>query len=360
VHKKEDMKSRFFFEKIKIGSKIISRNSAPFIVAEVSANHRNSFQNIKDIIDKAKINGADAIKFQTFDLDEMTINSKKKIFFLDNYFKIKSWNNRSLYDIYKEAQFPFNLHKKVFDYAKKKKIICFSSVFDEKSLNFLEKIKTPAYKVASLESLHFPLIKKIKKTGKPMIISTGTLKIYEIKILINFLKKIKFKNVILCHCVSEYPAKYQNANLNMIKYLKKYFNGIIGYSDHTIGVAAPVLAAHFGAKLIEKHFINSKLKKTLDSSFSSDPEELRIIKKETYNSYIMSKKIKKNIKSFNRKFRRSIYSTQIIRKGEKFSVKNIKIIRPGGGLEPRYYEFLINRRSKKNILENSPIRKIHF
>ena len=360
MYKKKDMKKRFFSKKIKIENKVISQNSAPFIVAEVSANHGNSFKNIKDIIDKAKSNGADAIKFQTFDLDEMTIDSKKKIFFLDNYFKIKSWNNRSLYNIYKEAQFPFELHKKVFNYAKKKNITCFSSVFDQKSLNFLEKIKSPVYKVASLESLHFPLIKKIKKTGKPMIISTGTLTINEIKSLINFLKKIKFKNVILCHCVSEYPVKLENANLKMIKHLKKYFDGIIGYSDHTIGLAAPIIASNFGARLIEKHFINLKSKKSLDSSFSSGPEELGMLVKETHNSFLMNKKLNKNIKSFNKKFRRSIFSTKIIRKGEKFSDKNIKIIRPGGGLEPKFYEFIINRKSKKNIEKNSPIKNMHF
>lgn len=354
------MKKNFFSTKIKIGNYIISQNSAPFIVAEVSANHGNSFKNIKDIIDKVKSSGADAIKFQTFDLDEMTINSEKKIFFLDNYFKIKSWNNRSLYDIYKEAQFPYKLHDKVFNYAKKKKLLCFSSVFDEKSLNFLEKIKCPIYKVASLESLHFPLIKKIKKTGKSMIISTGTLTINEIKNLIKFLKKIKFRNVILCHCVSEYPVKLVNANLKMIKHLKKYFDGIIGYSDHTIGLAAPIIASNFGAKVIEKHFINSKSKKSLDSTFSSGPEELGMIVKESYNSYLMSNKLNKNIKSFNKKFRRSIYSTKFILKGEKFSENNIKIIRPGGGLEPKYYESIINRKSKKNIIKNNPIRKNDF
>ena len=214
--------------------------------------------------------------------------------------------------------------------------------------------------MASLESLHFPLIKKIKKTGKPMIISTGTLTINEIKSLITFLKKIKFKNVILCHCVSEYPVKLENANLKMIKHLKKYFNGIIGYSDHTIGLAAPIIASNFGAKLIEKHFINLKSKKSLDSSFSSSPKELGMLVKETHNSYLMSKKLNKNIKSFNKKFRRSIFSTEIIRKGEKFTDKNIKIIRPGGGLEPKFYDTIINRKSKKNIEKNSPIKKIHF
>ena len=314
-------KKNFFAQKIKINNKIISKTSKPFIIAEVSANHANSFKNLKDIILKAKNCGADAIKFQTFVLDEMTINSKKNFFNLGNYFEINSWNNRSLYSLYKEALLSYSLQKKAFSFAKKNKITCFSSVFDEQSLDFLESLKTPAYKVASLESLHFPLIKKIKKTGKPLIISTGTLTLKEIRSLINFLKEINFTKVILCHCVSEYPVKIENANLEMIKYLKKYFDGIIGYSDHTIGIAATIIASNLGAKVIEKQFINSKL---------------------------------------NKKFRRSIFSVKDIKKGEKFTEQNIKIIRPNGGLEPKYFNRIINKKSTKNILKHSPIKINYF
>ena len=353
-------KKNFFAQKIKINGKTVSKTSKPFIVAEVSANHANSFRNLKDIIIKAKNCGADAIKFQTFALDEMTINSQKKIFKLANYFKINSWNNRSLYSLYKEAHLSYSLQKKAFHFAKKNKIICFSSVFDEQSLHFLQSLKTPIYKVASLESLHFPLIQKIKKTGKPLIISTGTLAIKEIKSLIAFLKKINFKKVILCHCVSDYPVKIENANLEMIKYLKTLFDGIIGYSDHTIGITAPIISAKLGAKVIEKHFINLKFNKSLDSAFSSDPEELKTIVKETYISHKMNNPLNLKIKSFNKRFRRSIFSIKDIKAGEKFTKKNIKVVRPNGGLEPRYFDIIINKKSNKKILKNSPIKINHF
>lgn len=351
---------KFFSQNIKIGNKIINSKSYPFIVAEVSANHGNSLKNIKDIIDKAKTSGADAIKFQSFDLDEMTLKSNKSFFLLKKYFKIKSWNNRSLYSIYREAQFPFELHKKVFAYAKRKKIICFSSVFDKKSLKLLQDLKTPIYKLASLEALHFPLIKEIKKTNKPLIISTGTLSIDEIKELIQFLKKINYKKIILCHCVSEYPVRPHNANLQMIKYLKKLFDGLIGYSDHTLGVSGAIISANYGAKLIEKHFTNSNNNRSLDSSFSADPKELELITSEVKRTFEFGNKLNLNIKSFNKKFRRSIIAVRDIKKGEKFNSENVKVIRPNAGIEPKYYNFLIKKRSKKNIVKGSPIKLSDF
>lgn len=347
---------KFFAQKIKIGNKQIDSKSKPFVVAEVSSNHGNSFKNIKDIIDKAKNNGADAVKFQSFDLNEMTLKSNKNIFLLKKYFKIKSWNDRSLYNIYKEAQFPFKLHKKVFEYAKKKRIICFSSVFDKKSLKLLENLKTPVYKLASLESLHFPLIREIKKTNKPLIISTGTLTVLEIKKLIKFLKKIKYKKIILCHCVSDYPVKPNNSNLQMIKFLKKMFDGLVGYSDHTLGVSASIISVNYGAKLIEKHFTNSINNISLDSSFSSDPRELKIITSEVKRTYEFGNKLNLNINSFNKKFRRSIIVVKDIKKGERFTTENVKIIRPNAGIEPKYYDILINTKSKKNFLKGTPIK----
>ena len=176
---------------IKINKKTISYNSKPFIVAEISANHKNSLKNTFKLLKAAAKAKVDAVKFQTFNLNDMTLNLNKREFLIKKKFKTKSWNNRTLYSIYKEAQFPYKWHKKVFNEAKRLGLIVFSSVFDEKSLLFLEKLKVPMYKIASLESLHFPLIEKVAKTKKPIIISTGTLSIQEIKQLIKFLKKIK-------------------------------------------------------------------------------------------------------------------------------------------------------------------------
>ena len=227
-------------------------------------------------------------------------------------------------------------------------------------MKLLENLKTPIYKLASLEALHFPLIKEIKKTNKPLIISVGTLSIHEIKELIKFLKKINYKKIILCHCVSEYPVKSNNSNLSMIKYLKKFFDGLIGYSDHTLGVSAAIISTNFGAKLIEKHFTNSKSNHSLDSSFSSDPKELKLITSEVRRTFEFGNKLNLNINSFNKKFRRSIIAVKDIKKGEKFNTDNVKVIRPNAGIEPKYYDILIKKKSKKNITKGTPIKFSDF
>ena len=346
--------------KIKIKNKLISNYSKPFIIAEISANHKNSISETFKLLDQAAKIKVDAVKFQTFDLDEMTLDLNKKEFLIKNKFKTKKWNNRTLYSIYKEAQLPFEWHKKIFDRAIKLGLICFSSVFDEKSLNFLEKINTPMYKIASLESLHFPLIEKVSKTKKPMIISTGTLSIVEIEKLIKFLKKIRCKKYIILHCVTEYPADYKNVNLKTIKYIKNKFKCLTGYSDHTIGIGVAINSTSYGACVIEKHFMLSKKSKTLDSSFSSDPIEMKNLVDEVKNSWISIGKPKIKIsksESVYKKFRRSIYAIKNINKYEKFTKKNIKVIRPGLGLDPEIFKKILGRKSCSKIKKGEPLKK---
>ena len=205
---------------MRIKNRLISNNHSPLIVGEVSANHSKSLKKIYRIIDCASEIGLEAIKFQTFDLDEMTLNLNLNEFKLANNFSNKKWNNRNLYSLYKDAQLPFEWHKKIFKHAEKKGLICFSSVFDNKSLNLLENLNCPAYKIASMENLHFPLIKNVLKKNKPTIISTGTLNFSEIKKLLDFTSQ-KIKSLIIMYCLTEYPAKYKNLNFNFIKKLKK-------------------------------------------------------------------------------------------------------------------------------------------
>ena len=335
--------------KIKIRNKIISNHTKPFVIAEISANHRNSIEETLKLLKAAAKIKVDAVKFQTFDLDEMTLNINKKDFLIKKKFKTDSWNNRSLYSIYKEAQFPFEWHKKVFKEARKLGLICFSSVFDEKSLYFLEKLKVPMYKIASLESLHFPLIEKVAKTKKPIIISTGTLSNKEIKKLILFLKKIKCKKFVILHCVTEYPANYKNIKLKTIKHIKDNYKCLTGYSDHTNGIGVAISSINYGACVIEKHFMLSKNKKSLDSGFSSDVLEMKRLIDELDNTWKAiggpKTEISKSEKIYM-KYRRSIYSVQDIEKGEKLSKKNIKVIRPGMGLPPEYYNNIINKKAK--------------
>ena len=346
--------------KLKIKNKIISNKSRPFIIAEISANHRNSITETIKLLRAAAEIKVDAVKFQTFDLNEMTLNIKKKDFLIKKKFKTKSWNNRSLYSIYKEAQFPFEWHKKVFKEAKKLGLICFSSVFDEKSLQFLEKLNVPMYKIASLESLHFPLIKKVANTNKPLIISTGTLSIKEIQKLINFLKKIKFNKFIILHCVTEYPANYKNVKLKTIQHIKKKFKCLTGYSDHTKGIGVAISSINYGACVIEKHFMLSKNKRSLDSDFSSDISEMKRLVKEVENSWKASGDAKIDISKSEKvylKYRRSIYCIKDIKKGQKFSKDNIKVIRPGFGLPPEFYDSIINKIAKKTIKRGTALNR---
>lgn len=344
-------------KKFKIKDREISDKKPPIIIGEVSANHSNSLKKIYKIIDCAADIKMEAIKFQTFDLDEMTLNLNKNEFRIkNNSFDNKKWNNRSLYSLYKEAQLPFEWHKSIFKYAQNKGIICFSSVFDSLSLALLRSLKCPAYKIASLESMHFPLIKEVIKEKKPIIISTGTLSIKEIEEMENFLRRNK-ANYSILHCITEYPADKKNCNLKLIPFFKKKFNCPVGFSDHTNDNVAALSAVSLGANIIEKHFKLKKNDKTLDSKFSISPEEMEelIIKsKETWLTLGKEKKIKEKKSYLN--LRRSIYVTKTINDGERISKENIKIIRPGFGLEPKYFNQLIGKKVKKKLTKGEALK----
>ena len=341
----------------KIKNRLISNREYPLIIGEVSANHSNSLKKIYKMIDCASEIGLEAIKFQTYDLNEMTLNSKKKNFLLKNIFSNNKWNNRSLYSLYKEAYLPFEWHKKIFTRAEKKGLLCFSSVFDEKSLNFLKELNCPAYKIASLESLHFPLIKKVIQAKKLIIVSTGTLNIHEINELVKFLKKNNAKFTLL-HCVTQYPADNNNCNLSMISYLKKKYNCAIGFSDHTTSSLAALTAVGLGANLIEKHFMIKENDKTLDSEFSFGPQKMEKLILESRLVWKSIGKIKKNIpkaEKFYKKFSRSIYACKNILKNEAITKKNIRVIRPGFGMEPKFFYKILGKKAIKNIELGDPI-----
>lgn len=349
-----------FLKKIKIKNRIISDKKPTLIVAEISANHNNSLKETVSLIKHAAKSGVEAIKFQTFDLDEMTMNSKRNEFWIKNKLINKKWNKRSLYSIYREAQFPYKWHKKVFKISHKLGLICFSSVFDEKSLEFLEKLNCPAYKIASLESLHFSLIKKIASKNKPIIISTGTLTLAEIDSLIKFLKSINFRKLILLHCVTEYPANPKNINLKVISYIKEKYKCLTGFSDHTSGIGSAINSVGFGSCLIEKHFKLSNKSKSLDKDFSIDPKMMKVLIDESKAAW---KSIGKRIKKISvsekqyKKYRRSIYVSKNIKVGDEFSNDNLKIIRPGKGLDPRLLKYLIGKKSKTNFIHSNPLSK---
>jgi len=334
---------------LRIGNHKISINSRPKIIAEISANHNQSLSKAIQLIKKASKFGADFVKIQTYSPESLTLNSRKKNFIIKN--PKSPWHKKKLFDLYKIGQTPYEWHKELFKVAKKNKIILFASVFDEASVDFLEKFNPPAYKVASFESNHYPLIKKIIKTRKPILISTGLNTLKEINSLVKFLKKNKCKKYALLKCTSSYPANLKDLNIKTIKDMKNKFNCEIGYSDHSIGYIGASSAIHYGASFIEKHVcLNND--KGIDSKFSLKVSKLKEFKDQLLESYMSIGKISygasKNEKPYL-KFRRSIYCSSNILKGEKFTKNNVKIIRPSFGIEPKYFEKILGKFSKKDI-----------
>jgi len=341
----------------KIGKRIISKNHKPFIIAEISGNHKGSLNRALKIIRSAKKAGASAVKLQTFDLNEITINSEK------NYFRINDraspWNGKKLFDLYTKAITPKKWHKKIFNFAKKNRIICFSSVFDFKSLDYLEKLDCPAYKIASFENNHFPLIEKVANTMKPVIVSTGMTQLREIQEIRKIFIKTKNKNFAFLKCTSSYPSHPSSSNLKSIELLRDKLNCEIGLSDHTKGIGAAVASIAFGATIIEKHIVLKNNDGSVDKDFSLPPQEFRSLVKETFAAWeaLGQKKFKIDKTEIkNSRLKRSIFVVRNIKKGDKINYKNIKIIRPGYGLHPKYFEKVIGKTAKKNIMQATPLK----
>jgi len=334
-----------------------SLNRNPFFIAEISANHNGSLKKAKKLIEAAKKYGADAVKLQSYTPSTITIKSKRTEFLI----KKGLWKGKTLWDLYKKAHTPFEWHKELFDYAKKLKIICFSTPFDESSVDLLESLNCPFYKVASFEMNHISLIKKIAQTKKLIIISTGMANLEEIDLAYKVAKKNGAKEIILLYCVSNYPSKISDFNFNNIRILKERYNCKVGFSDHSTDNKVVAAAIAAGAEVIEKHIALESQKKGFDLAFSIKGKEIKnyaqVIKD---TSLMMGKKYFFRNKSENHslQFRRSIYAVSDIKKGEKFTKKNISVIRPGFGIQPVYFEKLINKKSPFNINRETPIKKI--
>ena len=326
----------------------------PYFIAEISANHCGKISIAKKLIKCAKINGADAVKLQTYTADTMTLKSNKK------YFKVKEglWKGYTLWDLYNEAHTPLSWHKNLFAYAKKIGITIFSTPFDETAVTFLEKLNCPMYKIASFEMTDIPLIKKVASTKKPIIISTGMASLKEIDLTYKTAIKYGAKDVTLLYCVSNYPAKNSDFNINNIKVLKDKYKCRVGLSDHSLDQNIAITSIGAGAEIIEKHIALEKQKKGLDINFSLKGKEIKRFKNAINSAYeLLGKKkfFRNNSEKKSTMFRRSIFVCENIIKGEKFTKKNIKRIRPGYGLEPKFYENLIGKKAKKNLQKGNPL-----
>ncbi len=328
----------------------------PFLVAEISSNHCGSISLAKKLIKCAHTNGADAVKLQTYNADTMTVKSGKK------YFNINEglWKGYNLWDLYNDAHTPFKWHEELFAYARKLGIIIFSTPFDESALILLERLNCPIYKVASFEITDLPLIKKIAKTKKPIIISTGMASMVEIEEAYLTAKKGGAKDITLLYCVSKYPSDNSDFNLNNIKILKDKFNCRVGLSDHSKDERVACAAVAAGAQVIEKHIALDNQKKGLDIDFSLKGKEIKFFKSsinETYALLGKEKYFRNKSEDKSKIFRRSIFVVNKIKKGEKFSSKNIRRIRPGHGILPKYYYQLIGKASPVDLEKGEPLRK---
>jgi len=333
----------------------ISDSGKTFIIAELSANHNQNKQIAIDTIIAAKKAGADAIKFQTYTPDTLTIDCDNE------YFKIGHgtlWDGKTLYSLYQEAFTPWEWHQELFEVAKANDLVCFSSPFDKTAVDFLENLNVPAYKIASFEIQDIPLIKYAASKGKPIIISTGIATLEDIELAVATCKSVGNNDIILLKCTSSYPAPLDLANLKTMVDLKTRFNVKVGLSDHTMGNIAPIVATALGGKVIEKHFILDKSIGGPDAEFSLNPVEFAQMVQEVrmaesalgITTYELSEKVEKN-----RKFARSLFVVKDVKIGEKFTPENVRSIRPGYGLHPKYYEEVIGKIAKENIEKGNPL-----
>jgi pseudaminic acid synthase len=346
---------------MKIFDREITIRKQPFIIAEISANHNNSMTRTLKIIREAKKVGAHAIKLQSYNADSMTLNCDNKFFLIKD--KKSLWYRKNLYDLYKKAALPYSWYKEIFAEARKCGIICFSTPFDENSVDYLDSFNVPAYKIASFENNHIPLIEKVIKKKKPIIISLGATTEKEIKYLYNFLVKKKFYNFAFLQCTSSYPAKIEDSNIKTILDLKKKYKVEIGLSDHTPGIGAAIASISYGATIIEKHFTLDKKAGGFDDIFSMDPDEFRLLVNETKNAWLSLGKTSYELSKDEKRhkmFKRSIFVAKNIKKNEKFTKNNLKIVRPSFGLDPIYFKRIIGKKSKQNLKFGTPLEKKHF
>lgn len=335
---------------IQVEGKIIGDGNPVYIVAELSGNHGGSFERMITLIHKAKEAGADAVKIQTYKGSTITLDCEKEDFLLP---KNSPWaSEKNLFSLYEKAHTPWEWHSELFLEAKKIGITIFSSPFDHTAVELLEKLNTPVYKIASPEIFDIPLIKCVAQTKKPVILSTGLANIEDIDLAIETLQKNGCTKYIILKCTTEYPAPLDEVNLLTIPELKKTYNCPVGVSDHTLGLTVPIVSTALGANFIEKHFVDEKENETVDSFFSLDFSEFSQMVSNVRDAELtlgsvnfeVSESAKKNLRG-----RKSVYVSKDMKKGERFTNDNIKVVRPGLGLHPKYYFDIIGKISNRDL-----------
>lgn len=340
---------------IQIGSYNVGRSHRPFIIAEMSGNHNHSLERALQIVDEAAKAGAHALKLQTYTADTMTLDIAENEFFIDDDDSL--WEGNSLYNLYQQAYTPWEWHKPIFDRCREHGMVGFSTPFDASAVDFLEELDVPCYKIASFENVDLPLIRKAAATGKPMIVSTGMATIAELDEMVRAARGAGCKDLILLKCTSSYPASPANTNLMTLPHMAELFQCQVGLSDHTFGVGASVASVALGATVIEKHFTLRRADGGVDSAFSMEPEEMNALVVETERAWQAIGAVQygpMEQEKNSMKHRRSLYIAEDLKAGEVLTERNLRAIRPGAGLPPKYYDVLLGKKVSKNVPRGTP------
>ena len=340
-----------------ISNKRIGANHKPFIIAEMSGNHNQSLNRALEIVEQAAQAGADAIKLQTYTADTMTLNVEGEDFRITE--TGNPWTGRHLYELYDEAHTPWEWHQAIFDKAKELGVICFSSPFDASAVDFLESLNTPAYKIASFENTDIHLLRKVCETGKPVIVSTGMASLADLQLITQTLRDNGCNDFILLKCTSAYPATPADANVKTIPHMAEMFDCQVGLSDHTMGIGVPLAAITLGATVVEKHFCLSRAEGGVDADFSLEPQELKLLVEESERAWQSIGHVKYNTsesEAKSRKFRRSIYFVKNLQAGDVITEECIQCIRPGFGLEPRYWDNVVGKKVTQPVSRGDRVK----
>lgn len=341
---------------VTIGNKVIGPGHPPFVVAEMSGNHNGSLSHALAIVDAAADCGADAIKLQTYTPDTMTLDIREGDFLVKD--PASPWHGQSLYELYKRAHTPWEWHEPIFRRCQERGVLAFSTPFDETSVDFLESLGAPCFKIASQENTDLPLIERAAATGKPLIISTGMARVGELEETVRMARNAGCKDLVLLKCTSNYPALPTDSHLRTLPNMQNLFDVLVGLSDHTLGIGVAVASVAFGAALIEKHFTLSRADGGVDAEFSMEPEEFRMLVREAKNAWYAMGKVHygpTTSEAPSLRYRRSLYVTKDLPAGATLTKDNVRAVRPGLGLPPKYLHSVIGRQTVKPVRRGTPL-----
>ncbi|WLR50562.1 pseudaminic acid synthase [Bacillus tianshenii] len=341
---------------VQIADRMIGQKHKPFIIAEMSGNHNQSLDKALEIVEAAAEAGVDALKLQTYTAETMTLDINEGEFFINQEGNL--WKGESLYNLYQKAYTPWEWHEKIFNRCQELGLIAFSSPFDASAVDFLESLDVPAYKIASFENTDLPLIRRAAATGKPLIMSTGMASVAEIDEAVKAAKEAGCKDIILLKCTSTYPATPENSNVATIPHMRELFGCEVGLSDHTLGVGTAVASVTLGATVIEKHFTVSRAEGGVDAAFSLEPHEMKMLVEETERAWQSIGTVQygpTEAEKPSMEHRRSLYIAEDLIAGDVLTKDNLRAIRPGHGLPPKYYDMLLGKSVKKAVKKGTPV-----